>query len=76
MQMLGFAPLSPSFHCYKYHALTQVRLTLPHNNFTVQRVFGGIIIMACSLLIMWSLGRNSRMPSEAITFLRVLWRGS
>ena len=76
MQMLGFAPLSPSFHCYKYHALKQVRLALTHNSFAVQCVFGGIIIMACSLLIMLLLGRNSTMPSEAIIFLRVLWRGS
>ena len=32
MRMLGIAPLSPSFHCYKYHALKQVRLALPHSN--------------------------------------------
>ena len=76
MRMLGIVPLSPCFHCSKYHARKQVRLALPHSNFAVQRIFGGIIIMACSLLIKLVLGRSSEMPSEAIIFLRVLWRGS
>ena len=76
MRMLGIVPLSPCFHCSKYHARKQVRLALPHSNFAVQRIFGGIIIMACSLLIMLLLERNSGMPSEALIFLRVLWRGN
>ena len=58
MQMLGFVPSSPSFHCFKSHASKQVRLALPHNNFVIQRVFDGIIIMACSLLIMLLLGSS------------------
>ena len=76
MRTLGFVLSNPSFHCFCYHVLRQIRLAMPRNNFVVQSVSGGIIIMACSLLIMLLLERNSGMPSEALIFLRVLWRGN
>jgi len=76
MRTLGFVLSNPSFHCFCYHVLRQIRLAMPRNNFAVQSVSGGIIIMACSLLIMLLLERNSGMPSEALIFLRVLWRGN
>src|SRR6185436_9284509 len=42
----------------------QTRPSLPPNNFAALHVYGGIIIVQCSLLNISYLGRNSEQPSD------------
>ena len=76
MRMLGFAQSSPSFHYFWCHAQSKTRLALPRNSFAVRRVFGGIIILACSRLITLSLGMNSRLHSRVTIFQKDSWKRS
>jgi hypothetical protein len=70
MPMPGFILLNRSSPFLLYLVWTQVKLTLPPNNFVVLPAFGGIIFAPCSPLDMLSPGRNFRLPSGHIIFLK------
>jgi hypothetical protein len=70
MPMLGFAPLNPSLPFLRFPVRTPTRLTLLPNNYVVLPVFGGIIIVPCKPMAMLSPGKNFRMLSEHIIYLK------